>query len=195
MPTDTETVQKTTTPTEIAIKAIENWQQNRLTTFTATDILHDYGDAILSALRSAPATPGQSRTICDPFLGKEVEISNNLTDRLRGKYANGPTMPNGGPEFGWRQYPVSPIHLEAAAEIERLQPYVAAFRREEDRADKFGRELDDLREQVRDRLDSLADEIEKLYHRAAREFHLPNEPAAYAANAPDRDLEPEKRTR
>jgi hypothetical protein len=61
------------------------------------------------------------RTIHDPFLDKQVEISSRLCDRLRGKYANGPTMPNGEPEFGWRQFETPPIQHEAAAEIERLR--------------------------------------------------------------------------
>ena len=34
---------------------------------------------------------------------------------------------------------------DAADEIERLRPYVEAFRREETRADKLGQELDDMR--------------------------------------------------
>jgi len=62
-----------------------------------------------------------TRTIIDPFLNLRVEISSKLTDRLRGRYANGPTMPNGEPEFGWREFPVPPIQREAADEIERLQ--------------------------------------------------------------------------
>jgi hypothetical protein len=33
----------------------------------------------------------------------------------------------------------------AAQEIERLRPYVEAFRREETRADSLGRDMDDLR--------------------------------------------------
>lgn len=63
----------------------------------------------------------ETRTVHDPFLGKNVEISDNLVDRLRGRYACGPTMPNGEPEFGWRQMETSPICHEAAAEIERLR--------------------------------------------------------------------------
>jgi hypothetical protein len=63
----------------------------------------------------------ETRTVHDPFLGKDVEVSDALTDRLRGKYAQGPTLPNGEPEFGWREYPVPPIQREAAAEIERLR--------------------------------------------------------------------------
>lgn len=62
-----------------------------------------------------------TRTVHDPFLGKDVEVSNKLVDRLRGKYANGPTMPNGDPEFGWRQFQTPPIQHEAAREIEQLK--------------------------------------------------------------------------
>ena len=65
--------------------------------------------------------------LTDPFHGKVVEISNKLTDRLRGRYASGPTMPDGEPEFGWREFPVPPIQVEAAAEIERLQAELAAL--------------------------------------------------------------------
>ncbi len=63
----------------------------------------------------------ENRTIFDPFLNKNVQISNNLIDRLRGKYAVGPMLENGEPEFGWRQYEVSPIQHQAADEIERLR--------------------------------------------------------------------------
>jgi hypothetical protein len=61
------------------------------------------------------------RTIFDPFTQKTVEIRNELVLRLRGKYAIGPTLPNGEPEFGWQQMETPPIQHEAAAEIERLQ--------------------------------------------------------------------------
>lgn len=62
----------------------------------------------------------ETRTIHDPFLGKDVSISERLIDRLRGKYAMGPTMENGEPEFGWRQFETVPIQLEAANRIEEL---------------------------------------------------------------------------
>ena len=62
-----------------------------------------------------------TRTVHDPFLGKDVQVSNRLTDRLRGKYARGPTMPNGEPEFGWATHEVPPIQIEAAAHIEALE--------------------------------------------------------------------------
>jgi hypothetical protein len=61
-----------------------------------------------------------SRTIFDPFLGKEVVIVDRLTDRLRGNYACGPHLPNGRPEFGFRQFQAPPIQHEAAAVIEAL---------------------------------------------------------------------------
>lgn len=61
-----------------------------------------------------------TRTVHDPFLGKDVQVSDRLVDRLRGKYASGPHLPNGNPEFGWRQFQAPPIQHEAAAEIERL---------------------------------------------------------------------------
>lgn len=64
----------------------------------------------------------ETRTVHDPFLGKDVQVSNRrLVDRLRGKYANGPTMANGEPEFGWREFPTPPIQHEAADEIEGLR--------------------------------------------------------------------------
>jgi len=70
---------------------------------------------------------GETRTVRDPFLGKDVQISDRLVDRLRGKYASGPHLPNGNPEFGWRQFQAPPIQHEAAAEIERLRNNHAAL--------------------------------------------------------------------
>lgn len=61
------------------------------------------------------------RTAHDPFLGKDVQISDRLVDRLRGKYASGPHLPNGNPEFGWRQFQAPPIQHEAATRIEALE--------------------------------------------------------------------------
>ena len=61
------------------------------------------------------------RTVHDPFTGQDVQISDKLVDRLRGKYASGPHLPNGKPEFGWRQFQAPPIQHEAAARIEALE--------------------------------------------------------------------------
>jgi hypothetical protein len=63
----------------------------------------------------------ETRTVHDPFLGKDVQVSDRLVDRLRGKYASGPHLPNGNPEFGWRQFQAPPIQHEAAARIETLE--------------------------------------------------------------------------
>lgn len=62
----------------------------------------------------------ETRTVHDPFLGRDVQVSDRLVDRLRGRYASGPHLPNGNPEFGWRQFQAPPIQHEAAAHIESL---------------------------------------------------------------------------
>lgn len=62
-----------------------------------------------------------TRTVHDPFHGKDVQISDKLTDRLRGKYACGPMLPSGEPEFGWRQMPEIPIQVAAADRIDELE--------------------------------------------------------------------------
>ena len=56
----------------------------------------------------------------DPFLQKTVRINNDICDKLRGRYATGPTMANGEPEFGWREFPTPPIQHEAADLIESM---------------------------------------------------------------------------
>lgn len=76
----------------------------------------------------------ETRTVRDPFLGVDAVISSRLTDRLRGKYACGPTLPNGEPEFGWRENWTPPIQHEAAARIEKLESEVATLTRERDQA-------------------------------------------------------------
>lgn len=65
------------------------------------------------------------RAVHDPFTGQDVQISDRLVDRLRGKYASGPHLPNGNPEFGWRQFQAPPIQHEAAARIEALEANLA----------------------------------------------------------------------
>jgi len=39
------------------------------------------------------------RTVRDPFKGCDAQISDKLTDRLRGQYACGPHLPNGNSEL------------------------------------------------------------------------------------------------
>ncbi len=63
----------------------------------------------------------ETRTVHDPFHGKDVQISDRLVDRLRGRYASGPHLSNGNPEFGWRQFQAPPIQHEAADRIEALE--------------------------------------------------------------------------
>jgi hypothetical protein len=83
----------------------------------------------MSAHRTQPMmATADTRTIHDPFLGKDVQVSDRLTDRLRGKYASGPRLPNGNPEFGWRQFQAPPIQHEAAARIEALEAELAGCR-------------------------------------------------------------------
>lgn len=67
-----------------------------------------------------------ARTIFDPFLGKDVVIVDRLTDRLRGNYACGPHLPNGRPEFGFRQFQAPPIQHEAAVVLDAV---IAELRR------------------------------------------------------------------
>ena len=54
-----------------------------------------------------------------------------------------------------------PAFRQAADEIERLRPYVEAFRREEERADKLGRELDDLRASIALTNDGGPDDVDR----------------------------------
>lgn len=63
----------------------------------------------------------ETRTVHDPFMGVDVQISDRLVDRLRGQYASGPHLPNGNPEFGWKQFQAPPIQHEAAERIEHLE--------------------------------------------------------------------------
>lgn len=68
----------------------------------------------------------------------EKAMEGDIVDRLRGRYPCGPRLPNGEPEFGWREFdPDSLAHLlkkpsgimrEAADEIERLRKENADLR-------------------------------------------------------------------
>lgn len=70
----------------------------------------------------------ETRTVHDPFLGVDAQISDRLTDRLRGRYACGPTLPSGEPEFGWREHQAPPIQHEAAARIDALAAEIERLR-------------------------------------------------------------------
>lgn len=63
----------------------------------------------------------ETREMTDPFTGKTVQLGHKLTDRLRGRYACGPLMPNGQPEFGYRLFDTPPVQHEAADRIDALE--------------------------------------------------------------------------
>lgn len=94
-----------------------------------------------------------SRNVYDPFLEKTVQVSARLVDRLRGRYACGPALPNGEPEFGWREFETPPIQREAADEIDRLNTWADGFsdaqlkerRLCEERIQEMQREIDRLK--------------------------------------------------
>jgi chromosome segregation ATPase len=114
----------------------------------------------------------ETRTIHDPFHNKTVEISDRLTDRLRGRYARGPTMPNGEPEFGWATHEVPSIQHEAAARIEALEAdlKVCADQLEENtttmdmaraRIEQLEAQLNDNSERYGNAIAARIDELEK----------------------------------
>lgn len=103
----------------------------------------------------------ESRTVRDPFLNKDVQVSDRLLDRLRGRYACGPTMENGEPEFGWREHETPPIQHEAAETIERLT-------RERDEQRSNGYELlGAALEKLQARLDTAEAQRDGAYEHAA----------------------------
>jgi hypothetical protein len=107
----------------------------------------------LREVRGADVT--ETLTVYDPFLGKDVEVSDRLVDRLRGKYACGPLLPNGEPEFGWRQHDAPPIQIEAATEIEQL-------RAERDAADQVALTAKRYVEAMKARFDEAMDLLRPL---------------------------------
>lgn len=102
----------------------------------------------------------ETRTVHDPFTGLDVQISDRLVDRLRGKYASGPHLPNGLPEFGWRQFQATPINLEAAERIEKLEASLrqiaygsySTFKIETPEANAFAQICDEMQRIARDGL-------------------------------------------
>lgn len=97
-------------------------------------------------------------TVNDPFIGHDVQISARLVDRLRGKYACGPHLPNGNPEFGWRQFEAPPIQHEAAARIEELEAIIA-------RDDKLDRAIELLWAPTPEMLTAACEAIDKVFGR------------------------------
>lgn len=54
-------------------------------------------------------------------------MSDDIVDRLNGRYSVGPHLPNGEPEFGWRQFQATPVNKEAATIIEALRAALAVL--------------------------------------------------------------------
>jgi len=73
-------------------------------------------------------TRDETYTVHDPFFNQDVQVSSKLVDRLRGRYACGPIMPNGEPEFGWREFETPPIQKEAASALEAKDAEIARLR-------------------------------------------------------------------
>jgi hypothetical protein len=96
---------------------------------------------------------GETRTVHDPFVGADVQISDRLVDRLRGKYASGPHLPNGRPEFGWRQFQAPPIQHEAAARIEALERALHRINQVNDSPRRVNKEIQDALDTVIDTSD------------------------------------------
>ena len=103
----------------------------------------------------------KTRTVHDPFSGVDVQISDRLVDRLRGKYASGPHLPNGNPEFGWRQFQAPPIQHEAADRIEALE---AALRGIVNNWYEFGEMM--VKNQTVYGLDERIDDADRLLRQA-----------------------------
>lgn len=99
----------------------------------------------------------EARTVHDPFTGQDVQISNRLVDRLRGKYASGPHLPNGNPEFGWKQFQAPPIQHEAASRIEVLEAALHAINALNDSPARFNGEIQDVLNAVIDTSDHKFD--------------------------------------
>jgi len=105
----------------------------------------------------------ETRTVRDPFLGVDAVISSRLTDRLRGKYACGPTLPNGEPEFGWRENWTPPIQHEAAARIETLEADLSTLTRERDQLKEELERVYKVDDQKTREINILTSENRKVY--------------------------------
>lgn len=67
-------------------------------------------------------------------------VPNKISERLRGRYAVGPRLPNGEPEFGFREFKMepcdkcaqlfpSPLDIEAAEYIDDLEARLSYLKR------------------------------------------------------------------
>lgn len=85
--------------------------------------------ALQARIRESEGADRARPEVCAQPLATDCHTFLRLVDRLRGRYASGPHLPNGKPEFGWRQFEAPPIQHEAASEIERLQSELSNARR------------------------------------------------------------------
>lgn len=93
------------------------------------DRLQDERDALHAQIAQLEAEVARSRSAEEQFQkdfrgAKPNTFSepSTLVNRLRGKYAIGPVLPNGEPQFGWKIHDgLCPIHQEAANRIETLE--------------------------------------------------------------------------
>lgn len=91
-------------------------------------VLPSYVYAWREKVVSVDAQPLYASPIREPEISEEtVKAARDLSNRLRGRYAVGPIMPNGEPEFGYRQFDKMPdgkvlpaIHGEAADMIDAI---------------------------------------------------------------------------
>ncbi len=110
----------------------------------------------------------------------EFGVSHRLVDRLRGKYASGPHLPNGNPEFGWRQFEATPLQHEAADAIEDAAATIVALAEALETAaarfDRFERRLPELasgtqRAEMAIYAGQCADECRKVTSRLKGDSH------------------------
>lgn len=69
-------------------------------------------------------------------------MMDKLTDRLRGKYRCGPHLPNGEPEFGWKQFQAPPIQFEAAERIDALEGVLRRINARNDNPARYDNDVD-----------------------------------------------------
>ena len=59
---------------------------------------------------------------------EKIAPGDDICYRLEGRYAMWPHLPNGSPEFGWKQFEATPINKEATMVIRSLRAAFASAR-------------------------------------------------------------------
>lgn len=126
------------------------------------------GVAYLAALDATPTdTP-------HPTSETELREAADLSNRLRGRYAVGPRLPSGEPEFGYREFKAMPngapfpaIHGEAADMIDALLERIKTLEGERDEAEShralYAKTLYRLNDTLQNVLDGVEDEVDRTY--------------------------------